>query len=128
MIFIFILAKSATNKAKTSVVKWSNGKSLLPSSMKMKRVESLKLNDVVLCKIKGHPEWPCRVIGIEGNLFQVEFFGDHTTHKTIIDNFLDISESYEIMIYHLRRLKTPLYRKSFRKLIAPPYLNVEIYV
>lgn len=80
-----------------------------------KKAVNLQIGDVTLCKMRGHPEWPCKVIGIDGNMYEVEFYGDHTSHKTIIDNFLDIKESFDVIIYHLRRRKTPLYAKSVKE-------------
>lgn len=80
-----------------------------------KNAVNLKVNDIALCKMRGHPEWPCKVIGMDGKMIEVEFFGDHTRYKTIISNFFDINESFEVMLYNLRRLKSSLYKKSVKE-------------
>lgn len=87
-------------------------KALVLRKPTIKKAVNLKKNDLTLCKMRGSSEWSCKVIGINGNMYEVEFCGDHTFHKTIIDNFFDIKESVDIMIYHLLRLKSPLFVKS----------------
>lgn len=70
------------------------------------------LGQVVLCKMKGHPLWPAKVIGFENNLISIEFYGDRTTHKAAICNFFKFEESTEAIIANLKSKKRPLYKKS----------------
>lgn len=48
----------------------------------------------------------------------LNFFGDRSTYKTLIENFLAIhsKESVGLMIHHMLRLKTQLYKKAIKEL------------
>lgn len=73
------------------------------------------MGDVLVCKMKGFCSWPCIVIGIDHNLINVEFFGDHTTHKAAIHNFFKFSESLDELIHNLKTKKNPLFKKSVQE-------------
>lgn len=65
--------------------------------------------------MRGFAEWPCIVTGMVGNLFEIKFFGDQTTHKTTINSFLDFAGAIEIVKSNLHRLKSSLYKKAVRE-------------
>lgn len=77
-----------------------------------KSLEFVEVNQVLLCKMRGYPEWPCMVTDIENKFIHITFFGDKTTHKTTIGHLFDFKLNHLTVRKHLRRLTTPLYRKS----------------
>lgn len=81
----------------------------------MKQCEHVEIGEILLCKLRGYPEWPAFVTGKEGNMIAVEFFGDHTTYKTNIANCYKFSESSEKIVEILRTRKNPLYGKSVKE-------------
>lgn len=82
---------------------------------KPKPLEKANIGDVILCRLKGYPAWPCRVTDVEKNMISVEFFGDGTTTKTSIKNCFDFVDSVETCLSVLRNRKTPLYSKSLKE-------------
>lgn len=93
-------------------------KALVLSKAAPKKVASLMVGEIALCKMRGFCEWPCVVTavhGIDRKMIEVEFFGDHTIHKAKIDNFFDIKQSFNVILDNLKRLKSPLYEKSIQE-------------
>lgn len=82
---------------------------------KKKPAESASIGDVMLCKMKGYPEWPCMVTGVDHGLVSVEFFGDHTTHRAAIHNFYNLADNIDIVLHNLKGRKNPLYSCSIRE-------------
>lgn len=93
-----------------------------------RNVANLMVGEIALCKMRGFCEWPCIVTAVDGNIIEVEFFGDHTVYKAKIDHFFDIKQSSDVMLSNLRRLKSSLYRKAIAEVeIAmgiPPEVSI----
>lgn len=79
---------------------------------KLKPCENVKIGEVLLCKMRGYCEWPCLVTGFEKNPIEIEFFGDHTSHKAAISNFFSFVNNSDNIISNLKPKKNTLYRKS----------------
>lgn len=78
--------------------------------------KSVELNEILLFKLSGFCEWPCFVTRIESGMIHIEFFGDHTIQKSKIGTkFFKFQESYELILFNLRKRKTQLYQKSVRE-------------
>lgn len=65
--------------------------------------------------MRGYVEWPARVIAVDGNSINVEFFGDRTTHTTTIKHTYDFHECFDIILNNLRGRKNPHYRKAIKE-------------
>lgn len=77
---------------------------------------NVKINDIVLFKMRGFCEWPALVIGIHDRIVEVEFFGDHTTQKSSKkENILEFKGSADLIIHNLRQKKCSLFRKAIRE-------------
>lgn len=94
-------------------------------------VKDVAVGDVVLCKMRGYPEWPAqvieRLIPAKNCLpikVTVKFFGDQTTHTTTIMNVFDFFACRDLMISKLQGRKLPLYSKSIKE--AQGVLNVKL--
>lgn len=85
-------------------------------------LKNVKINEIVLCKMKGFCEWPGLVTGFDKKLVVVTFFGDKTTHKAAVHNFFSFKDSYELIAHNLRTRKTPLFAKSIKE--AEIYLGI----
>lgn len=80
-------------------------------AFKLKPCESVENGAVILCKLRGYCEWPAFVTKIDGNMIAVEFFGDHTTHKTTSKNIFNFGDGHDLMVSQLRARKSPLYKR-----------------
>lgn len=78
------------SKIKKSTEVKCEQKAVAKYKSKLKPCENVKIDEVLLCKMKGYCEWPCLVTRFEKNLIKIEFFGDHTTHKAAISNFFHL--------------------------------------
>lgn len=78
-------------------------------------VESVALNEIIICKMRGFCAWPARVIKIDGTRITVQFFGDNTTHTTTIKNIFCFANSMELLLGNLSGRRNPLYAKSIRE-------------
>lgn len=90
--------------------------------------DRVMLGQVVLCKMKGHPLWPAKVIGFENNLISIKFYGDHTTYKAALRNFFKFEESTEVMIANLKSKKRPLYKKAVHEAEVELKIPAEISI
>lgn len=90
--------------------------------------DQVVIGQVILCKMRGYCEWPAKVTGFDSTLICIEFYGDHTTHKSTLCNCFKFEQSHEIIIANLKSKKTPLYKKSVleaeRELNIPPELSI----
>lgn len=77
--------------------------------------KTIYVGDVVLCKIRGWCNWPAYITEIDKNVVSVEFFGDHTTHKTTIQHLFSFLDSSIDILANLTRLKDPLFSKSVKE-------------
>lgn len=73
------------------------------------------MGQVVLCKMKGHCEWPAKVTGFKDNLKCIEFFGDHTTHEAALCNYFNFEDSHEVILANLRSKKGLYTKNRFEK-------------
>lgn len=77
--------------------------------------QSVRIGEVILCKMRGSCEWPGLVIAIDGNKITIKFFGDNSTHTTTIKNIFCFSSSVDLMVANLSGRKRPLYSKAIRE-------------
>lgn len=118
MIFFLIFAEFRKSREKPSPKKRATkkGRAIVKSSkLKPKPIEDVQLGEIVLCKMKGFCEWPARVIAFENGQIVVEFFGDHTTHRTAIKNIFKFEDCSDIIISNLHGRKKPMYSKSIQE-------------
>lgn len=91
---------------------------LVLNKFKTSHAKTAVVGDVVLCKIRGFPDWPAIVIEVvmpdKKGLprITVRFFGDKTTHTTTITNIFPFIACRDLMIAKLCGRKHPLYGKS----------------
>lgn len=79
--------------------------------------EYVEVGQVVLFKMRGHCEWPASVLSIDQNMVKVEFFGDHTTQKSVLgENILKLENSSELILSNLRNRKKNDYAKAIKEL------------
>lgn len=93
-----------SNKTKTIAVRRPK---LMPT-----RCETVEIGQVILFKLTGFCEWPGYITNIDQNIAHIQFFGDQTVQKSKITNFYKFEDSSEIILFNLRKRKTPLYRKA----------------
>lgn len=85
------------------------------TSIKPKPLETTKVGEVLLCKLRGYCEWPALVNSITNGIVNVTFFGDNTTAKTTIKNCFSFSDSTEFVMSMVQKKKNPLYSKSVKE-------------
>lgn len=105
--------KPCKKKAKKAK-KGKKSKAIVRSHVKG-QCEKVEEGDVIMCKMRGYAIWPAFVTGIVGNSVAIEFFGDHTTHKTTMKNLFHFHESYSDIVSNMNRLRTPMYIKAVRE-------------
>lgn len=91
---------------------------IVPRRPKLKpdRLTTVVPNQIVLFKMSGFCEWPAIVKNVEGDIVDIQFFGDNTTHRSKFGNkFHDFKSSHDLILFHLRTQKKPLYKKSVRE-------------
>lgn len=78
--------------------------------------KEVEINQIVLFKMRGHCEWPAYVLSKEGNIVEVEFFGDHTTQRSALgENILQFENSSELILFNLRNRKKADYQKAIKE-------------
>lgn len=82
---------------------------------KPKPCERVEIGEIVLCKMRGYCEWPASVTELQKNVVHIEFFGDHTTHKSTLGNIYKFEESHDLILANLKMKKTPQYSKAVRE-------------
>lgn len=97
--------KKATTKKQLVIYKG-------PKAMPCK---SVKIGDVVLCKMRGFCRWPAHVTDMVGNSIFVEFFGDKTTQKSKLENLFSFNDSSEDILENLKCKKDPLFSKAVKE-------------
>lgn len=106
-------------EARKTAVKNANqgikSKAVVRANSKPKPCEHVDEGDIVLCKMRGFSAWPAMIRKVEQNSVFVEFFGDHTTQKTMLKNLYLFHESHSEIISNLKRLKNPMYSKAIRE-------------
>lgn len=107
--------KSVLKQTKTERVKQKKTALVKAVQPKLVPVERVAVGDVVLCKMRGFCAWPAKVIENENAMINVEFFGDHTTHKTSIKNIFAFAESAEALLANLKGRKEPALAKAVRE-------------
>lgn len=95
--------------------KTAKSKALVRTTSKPMPCKSVDIGEVILCKMRGFPEWPAFVTGFDRNLACIQFFGDQTTHKAAPKNFYKFRDSFQLMALHLHTKKNPLYIKAVRE-------------
>lgn len=111
-------------------IKSQKGKTeaLVRSTLKPIQCESVEMGEVIVCKMRGYPEWPAIVTGFDKNLAHIQFFGDRTTHKAAVKNFYRFRDSGDMMVSYMRKTKNPLYVKAVEEaevcLGIPPYASI----
>lgn len=105
------------------------------SKLEVQHAKNAAIGDVVLCKIRGFPDWPAIVTEVampQKGLpkITVTFFGDKTTHTTTIMNILPFFACRDLMISKLCGRKNPLYGKSIREAQSVLQVNLidDIYL
>lgn len=88
---------------------------LVRTNPKPQPCNSVGVGEVILCKMRGFPEWPAIVTGFDNNLVCIKFFGDQTTHKTAVKNVYRFDDSHGLIISHLCSKKKPLYSKAIKE-------------
>lgn len=78
-------------------------------------MQSVRVLQVILCKMRGWTEWPAKVINVNGNEIEVRFCGDGKTLKTNIGHLFGFQENHLKIISDLQRLKDPLYKKAVQE-------------
>lgn len=78
--------------------------------------------------MRGFAPWPALITQLDGNSVSVEFFGDHTTHKSTLANIYDFKGCRQSISANLSRLKNPLFAKAVHEaeiaLGIPEYLKI----
>lgn len=102
--------KPLKKKTKTKAV-------AIPSThSKPKPCTSVQTGQIVLFRMSGYCEWPARVIGIDGRVVEVRFFGDNKTWKsTSKDIIYRYEDCADLIVFNLRRRKTKDYYKAVKE-------------
>lgn len=109
------IAVEIAKKRSNAVMRASAIKKPLPA-------ESVEVGEVVLCKMKGYPEWPGFVEIIDNKGIHIRFFGDNTTTHTNIKNIYKFVDSTGVILHNLRTKKKPSYAKAVKE--AEMMLNI----
>lgn len=107
-------SKRKEKEKKPNETKKSKSRAIVRSVSKPTPCNEVKKGEIVLCKMKGFPEWPAYVTGFVKNLIAIQF-GDGTTHKAAVKNFYKFSDSQELILLHLNTKKNPLYSKAVKE-------------
>lgn len=76
----------------------------------------VEVNQIVLFRMRGFCEWPSRILSIDKNVVEVQFFGDRTTQKSVLgENIFKFEESTELILFNLRNRKKKDYEKAIKE-------------
>lgn len=73
---------------------------------------NVTIGKIVLCKMRGYPEWPATIKTINNKKVHVQFFGDNTTTFVHLNNIFSFENSIQTMVHYLNVQVRPLYRKA----------------